>query len=117
MVNTAAINGDSHPISRDGSARASSLSRMLRLFVDAIDRNVACCVRPHAAHPYADFFDVRLAYRLQRRKPALRDDGDPVADFEQFVQLLRYHQNRDAIVAEVDDLLPNERRRTDVDAP
>src|SRR5262245_8585513 len=107
IVSAAAISGDSQPISRDGSARVSSLSRMAGLLVYRRDVRRIARVGPHAAHPDADFLDIRLPNRLARRQAALGDHGESIAHFEQLVQLFRQHEYRDAVVAQVDDLLPD----------
>src|SRR6516165_6527621 len=117
IVSAAAITGDSQPISRDGSGRASSLSRMALLDTEGTRLAGGPGAGPHATHPHADLLDVGLADRLRRRQPTLRDHREPVAHLEQFVELLRQHEDRDALVAQVDDLLPDERRGADVDAP
>src|SRR5437868_9293536 len=117
MVSAAAINGESHCMSRDGSARASSASRIARLFFALERARRVVRVGPHSAHPHADLFDVRFANRLGRRQPSFGDNGKPIADLEQLVQLFRYDENRDAVVAQIDDLLTDERRGADIDAP
>src|SRR5207253_10161411 len=114
MVSTAAMSGDRYPISRDGSARASSSSRMARFLVCRRDMRGVAGIGPHAAHPYADFLDGRVADGLRGRQAALGDDGEPVAHLEELVELLGYDENGRAVVAEIDDLLPDERRGADI---
>jgi hypothetical protein len=45
-------------------------------------------IRPHSAHPDADFLDVGFLDGFGRRKPPFGDHRDPVANFEQFVEFL-----------------------------
>src|SRR6266705_1575064 len=74
-------------------------------------------IRPHPAHPYADFLDIGFLDRFGRRQATLGDDRQAIAHFEQLVELFRQHEYRHPLVAQVDDLLPNESGRADVDAP
>src|SRR5215510_10876820 len=116
IVSAAAMSGESHPINRDGSARASSLSGMSNFFMGR-RRVTRTAAGPHAAHPDADLFDVRFANRLRWGESSLGDDREPVAHFEQLIELLGHDENRDAVVAQIDDLLPDERGGANVDAP
>src|SRR5438093_7194826 len=102
IVSAAAISGESQPMSLEGSARASSLSRMADLIISVRDVRLAVRVRPHSAHPHADLLDIRLANGFRGREASLGDDHEPVAHLEELVQFFRDDQNRNAIVTEID---------------
>src|SRR5438105_5703887 len=105
-VIASASSGDAIDIRRLGAGRASSFSmRRLRLTV------------PQAAHPLADLLDTRLHRGDARRHTALRDDEQPVADLEQFVELFADDEQRAARIAQRQQLAADLRRRADIDAP
>ena len=73
--------------------------------------------RPHAAHPYANALHRGFRYCTERGHAALGDDRDPVTDFEQFVEFLGNHQDCAATIAQIDQVLADERGRADVHPP
>jgi hypothetical protein len=73
--------------------------------------------RPKPAHPHADFLDVRFGGALRLRQAAVGDDGDPIADLEQLLEILRYHEDRRAGVTQINERLTNRNRGTHIDAP
>src|ERR1700687_5201131 len=89
IVSPAASTGERYAIRRDGSARASSLSRTKCLLMGRRKMRLVSGIRPHSAHPDADFLDVGFLDGLGRRKPAFGDDRDPVAKLARFVRSLR----------------------------
>ena len=60
-----------------------------------------------AGHHEADRLRIRVGDRLRFGKPALGDDRDPIADLEQLVQLLGDDEHRDALIAQVQQRLPD----------
>ena len=74
-------------------------------------------VNERPGHQQADLLGVGFVHRLGVGQPALRDHREPVADLEELVQFLRHDEHRDAVVAQVEQRLPDLRGRADVHAP
>src|SRR6202012_5998654 len=102
---TAASSGETKPITAEGAARRSSLS------ISSLQMRVcgygafACLFAEFSAHPCSDLFDRSLRRLRRRRQPSLGDHRKPVADREQFIEFLGDHQDRDALVAQIDQRL------------
>jgi len=68
-----------------------------------------------AGHEGAHTFDRQFRTRSGSRQSPPGQHGDPIADREQFLQVLGHDQQRDTAVAQIDQCLTNELGRTDID--
>src|ERR1700676_5430427 len=108
-VSTSAMTGAPRLMKRKGSVRGSSWIRI----ISSRDLEGGTAT----GHQQPDFFGIGRGARLRIGKPSLKDHRDPVADFEQSIQLFGYHQAGDAPAAQVDQTLPQKCRRRNIDAP
>src|ERR1700740_2675574 len=116
-MHATAISGETQLMMAEGVGRALSLS-MDRLHLGNCGRmRFRRAVAKLAAHPGADLLDRGFRGLDGRRKASACEHRNSVADAEELVELLGDHEQPHALVAQVDQRLADELRRTDVDAP
>src|SRR5271167_324762 len=93
---------DSQLMRRDGSGRASSLTRIGQACGRSVGPRDALCTDERTAHQKSDVFGVGFTGGSWWRESAARDDREAVADLEQFVELFGDDQNGHALIAQID---------------
>src|SRR5271156_5221097 len=86
-VAATANSGDSQRMRREGSGRASSLTCIGQARGRSVGARDALRADERTAHQKADLLGVRFTRESRWRESAARDDGEAVADLEQFVEL------------------------------